>query len=108
MRKNIRCQQHWKVFKTMDRNDTILAKREVKDNILADRRDYTERWTNELKAIYSRKVLPALPSNLQALNNTDLQQLRSTAIEITVTEEDVRRALAKTKSSKAPGINQID
>ena len=37
IRKNIRNQDHWKLFKAMDRNNSILQKREVNDNVLADR-----------------------------------------------------------------------
>ena len=37
VRNSIRGQQHWKLFRAMDRNDTILNKKKVPDNVLADR-----------------------------------------------------------------------
>ena len=52
--------------------------------------------------------MPALPPELQELANTNLDDMVDTAQDIDVGEDDVRRALSKTKKSKAPGLNCIN
>ena len=42
------------------------------------------------------------------LNSLNLQQLEPFAMDITFSVEEVRLALSKTKSSKSPGMNEIN
>eukprot|EP00801_Mesodinium_rubrum_P000829 Mrub_00829.p1 GENE.Mrub_00829~~Mrub_00829.p1 ORF type:complete len:503 (+),score=111.52 Mrub_00829:69-1511(+) len=108
IRESIRGQQHWRLFRAMDRNNTILTKKKIPDNVLADRALYVQRWVDELTTIYSKKELPELPPELQDLANTNLDDIVDQAQDIQVDESDVKRALDKTKKSKSPGLNCIN
>jgi hypothetical protein len=47
----VRNQGHWKLFKTMDNNGTLLVKKIVKDNIIDKRDEFMKKWKNELVKI---------------------------------------------------------
>jgi hypothetical protein len=80
------------------------------ENHITDRNDYKLKWTNYLNEIYDVDTnLPNLPEEIGWIDRVDINNLKSSAQDIIVTDEDIINTFKKLKTKrKAPGPNKIN
>lgn len=45
--------KHWALFNSMEKNRSLLGKRETKDNVIENRKTFTANWKREMSKIYT-------------------------------------------------------
>mmetsp|Transcript_11032 Transcript_11032/g.9396 ORF Transcript_11032/g.9396 Transcript_11032/m.9396 type:complete len:106 (+) Transcript_11032:1557-1874(+) len=92
----------------MERNNSILGKRRVNDNVIASRKTFVTKWKTDLNKIYSSpNSMPDVPE-FDEIEDIDIEALRSEAIHMEITEKDIWEAFKGKKASTATGISAIN
>ena len=106
IRDTIRTQSHWRLNKAMTKNNSILKKREIKNNTIEDRRAKVKMWTDHLTNLYAGREIPPFPPD-HPIHNINISELEASAADLNFNVEEVKAGLMKAKTGKCAGLNNI-
>ena len=91
----------------MEKNKSLLGKRETKDNTIDNRNAFIEKWKTEMNNIYTRPENPPRVPEFDYIEDVDLDELEATSMSIPVTVEGIGEAFKGKSLRSCPGMNAI-